>query len=83
MYVLTAPHCFPHNSYLPYLRHYLPEILGVSISPEAVVHIVVPFKDPLTESARTISRWANGAFTSDRNLPIVHLLQRKSGGPSC
>ena len=47
----------------------MPEIVDLTISPDTVVHIVVPLKDPLTESVRTISRWANGAITSEVELP--------------
>ena len=66
--VLIAPSTFPKDSYLPFLRHYFPELSHVDIG-DHQVSIVVPVDDSYTHSGRDFARLVQNAVSLELPMP--------------
>ena len=61
-------HCYPHNQYMPFLRHYLAEFCHLDIG-SVQLTIVVPENDPLTKPVRDLARLVTGAVSVEVSAP--------------
>ena len=61
--ILVTPHSFPIKTYMPFLRHYVPELACVLLPSTIAVTVVLAERDTTTEVGRAFARTLQGAVT--------------------